>query len=78
MDDLGINLREQISRTDLDQATSQRTFVEVSKLNAEALKLNAEARKHDRERTTAALVAGAALATAGAAIGGLVVRLQWG
>jgi hypothetical protein len=41
MDDTDINLREQLTRIDLNQAVIQKTFVEVNELNAEVGKMSA-------------------------------------
>ncbi len=71
MDEIDINLREQLTRIDTNQATIQKLFVEQAKLAEETLKFK-------RERTTSILLAGAGIATAFTALGGLLTKLFWG
>lgn len=66
--DSSLDLREQITRID-------RMIAETQKFQDEARQLDREARKFERDRTTSALIAGPTILTAGAAIGGLLVKL---
>ncbi len=92
MDNLDVAVREQISRIDLnlapiDQILSERFKLiseetklrsEDAKLRAEAEKLAAERRKFDRDRSTSVLAAGAVIATAFTALGGLLTKFLGG
>ena len=75
MSDTNIDLQEQVARIRRMQEESDKFAAEQRKLIAEQYKLMAEGAKFRREPWIALLTGSAALLAAGAAIGGLLVKV---